>query len=122
VSDTTKVLPAEAEPLPVARDSQDDPATAEARALASETLEQVGERRQFERRELARDAIGKATVFSIKVLFLILIIGSLIYSWHLLAPEKWRYLSSDDLSKIQTFLSNIIVGAVLGFLAKHKFM
>jgi hypothetical protein len=114
-----KKIPAETippEPL------EDDEASAEALAYASGTLQKEAERAQHGRRERTRDHIGRATIIGVWVAFLVLVLGALIWSWHLLAPIHWRYLEVSEIAAIQALLSNVIIGAVLGFLVRNRFM
>lgn len=114
-------IPAE-EPETLLDDKGSIEASAEATAFASGNLEEVAERAQHGRRERTRDHIGNAAVIGVWVAAIVLIIGVLTWAFHLFAPEGWRYLPVAEITKIQDLLSHIIIGAVLGFLIKNKFM
>lgn len=109
------------EPEPTGTDS-DKQAESEALAVAQGTLERDADKNQHHRREKTRDHIGKAAVIGVWLAFLILALGACVWAWHMLAPEGWRYLTSEDIAKVQSLLSNIIIGAVLGFLVRNRFM
>lgn len=117
-SESERRIPAESVPSA----DLDDEAAAEARAVARGTLREEAERAQHSRRERTRDHIGYATVIGVWVAFVVVVSGAIIWAWHLLAPIKWRYLQPDQITAIQALLSNVIVGAVLGFLIRNRFM
>ena len=64
----------------------------------------------------------KLCLLFLSVLFTVAFVGA--YLWHLIAPERWRWLSSTDLESLRGMAITIITGLILSqmtayFYRKH---
>ena len=80
------------------------------------------EREQEKVRGSIREIIGKLIRWALHLAFFIAMIVTLIFVWHLIAPECLRWLSPTDLDKIQDNVGSLSLGAIIGFLVHNKYL
>jgi len=113
-------IPSEAKP---SGPYDDERAYSESAALADKRdLGKEADEAQHERRENARNHIGKITVGFIWLGAALIGAAVLIYADHMMGPKSLRWLDSKDISNLQTGLSHIIIGGIAGFLVRNRFV
>lgn len=101
----------------------DESAVAEAYAFASgKDLKKIEEIRQHERREGARNAVSRILTIGLWLVFVVAVFGGLVWSWHLLAPSCWHWLTPEQLADIKETFFSATLGFVFGVVAKYKFL
>lgn len=85
-------------------------------------LEKEADESQHDRRETVRDHIGKLVVGGVYFGFALMVVVAVVYTIHVAGHEDMRWLSVDEVRTIQDNLSNVIIGAILGFLIRSKFL
>lgn len=93
----------------------DEKALKEAGGFEAESLEVIGNRNHFHRRERFQDCL----ILGALIAFWLIVAGSvvlgLVWFYHLLAPESWHYLSERQQEKIHAMLfSGLMSAAVTG--------
>lgn len=86
-----------------------DAAQSEAMALASGDLKNIAEKNLHERKEKFKDHFAIALIFIFWLMIVVGISASLIWTWHLLLPDYYHFLSDGQIRKIET----LIFGGVL---------
>ncbi len=99
----------------------DTSANEEANALAqNRDLEKEERESKHDRNESFRENIKKAITWLIWVGFGIAVWASGTWAWHLLIPEKYHYLTPDQIDKVQTILFTVAAASgVQAFAKKH---
>lgn len=105
-------------------DQEPDPlSTAESKTFLSEgDLEKAADNAQHNRRENIRNLLAFWLKWLLRVLSCIAIIFILIWAWHLLAPPKIRWLSTDEIELIKSVFSTAALGAIVGFLIQSRYL
>lgn len=85
-------------------------------------LEKEANEAQHGRREKARNHVGLISVISMWFAFVLISLAAGIYAMHLIGPERLRYLSDAEILRVQETLSHIVVGVVVGFILKNRFV
>lgn len=83
----------------------------EAVALADGTLEDLAKAGEHTRNEKIRNAVGTAGVWVVWILFIIVVAAVITVSWHYIMPEKWTWLTPQQVSD----LKGPLIGAGTGF-------
>ena len=101
----------------------DDLATKEEEAVASGSLETQNlekQRNAHRRGERFRELFSLGMQLLFGTIILITIIAVLVVAWHHLTPEKYAWLSEDQLQQIRTFLfSGAVISAVSSHIQRH---
>ena len=81
------------------------------------------ERKQEAVRGSIRQIIGKLIRWGLYVAFFVILAITLVFVWHLIAPaDCCRWLSPEDLDKIQDNVGSLSLGAIIGFLVHNKYL
>ncbi|AXE93949.1 hypothetical protein [Paraburkholderia terricola] len=106
---------------PSSQDDSDEIATKEASSLAAGVdLEEDGAQQEHRRHQTFRNHINKATIWLFWVIALSLLIGIVAYSWHMVTPDAWHFLSEKQLDKLQTVLGSAVLSSALtGYVNKR---
>ncbi|MFM0302916.1 hypothetical protein PQQ99_22635 [Paraburkholderia sediminicola] len=106
---------------PTSQDDSDEIATKEASSLAAGVdLEEDGAQQEHRRHQTFRNHINKATIWLFWVIALSLLIGIVAYSWHMVTPDAWHFLSEKQLDKLQTVLGSAVLSSALtGYVNKR---
>lgn len=106
---------------PTSLNDSDDIATKEASALAAGVdLEEDGAQQEHRRHQTFRNHINKATIGLFWVIALSLLVGIVAYSWHMVSPEAWHFLTDKQLDKLQTVLGSAVLSSALtGYVNKR---
>ena len=91
----------------------DDTARRESRLLAAGNLQEEEERGRFRRDERLRDVLSSGRVFLFKLLPYALVLVALIMGWHYFGPEKWAWLSAEQIDRIETALTGGVVSVII---------
>lgn len=102
-------------------------ATAEALSLGEGTdLEREAKKNQHRRREKLKDHMGKGAIVAFWIFFWVVILittsGGLIWAYHMLTPEKWHFLTDNQVNTIEDHVFTALVGGVFAFFSKQKFL
>lgn len=121
VTQTTKEIPKLLPPEEAAIASEDRRAEQEAAQLASgrstEDLQKEALHNEHARNEEFRDLFNRLVKWGMVIAFLIAMLFSLSWAWHLITPTSWHWLSEEEISHIQ----NIVTGGVLASLVGDHF-
>ncbi|CAM2331460.1 Transmembrane protein [Ralstonia mannitolilytica] len=89
-------------------------ATQEATSLAAGVdLEKDGKAQEHRRHQTFRNHINRATIWIFWVIALSLLIGIIIFSYHLLTPDSWHFLAEKQIEKLQTLLPSAVLSSAL---------
>lgn len=106
-------------PAPSALDIQDefsDTALKEAKLLGSDFDEKEIKSRQaaaeYKRNENFKNHFERITICGLWLVAAVALVLGTAWFWHVLSPESWHWLSVDQVSKIQNFMTGGIVAAV----------
>ncbi|TXI22310.1 MAG: hypothetical protein E6Q61_09440 [Nitrosomonas sp.] len=72
-------------------------------------LEQESKLNDHKRKEGIRDIVFWAVQISIGIITLILIAGVIIWSFHMLAPDKWHWLTEIQIRDLQKAMSSSLL-------------
>lgn len=105
-------------PEPTPRDSR---AEAEAAALAEgEDLRKDGARREHKRHQSFREHINRAALVVFWAVIVCLLWALAAYTWHMLMPSDWHYLSAEQLESLKTVLGAALFSSALsGYVGKR---
>ena len=95
--------------------------TQEAAAFAAnQDIEKDGKHRDHVRFQKFRDHVNLASLILFWTVCASVFAGILTFSWHMLTPESWYYLNSDQLEKLKTILGAAVLSSALtGYANKH---
>lgn len=93
----------------------------EAAALAAnKNLEEDGKHRDHAPFQKFRDHVNLASLILFWTVCASVFGGILTFTWHMLVPESWHYLSPDQLEKLKTILGAAVLSSALtGYANKH---
>ncbi len=93
----------------------------ESTAFANETdLRKLAEESQHGRSEDLKDLIHCVAKIVVLCVFVILLLMGLSFSWHLIAPDKFRYLSEAQINDIRNILfSGLVASAASAYFRKN---
>lgn len=98
----------------------DDLATRESNALAAEDdLEAVERKNDHNRMESLRHIVHDLARWFLMLAGVIVTVGILFWSWHLLLPEELWFLSGAQRDRIQTILTTILFSGLVGGYARR---
>lgn len=87
---------------------------------ANKNLEEDGKHRDHARFQKFRDHVNLASLILFWTVCASVFGGILTFTWHMLAPESWYYLSPDQLEKLKTILGAAVLSSALtGYANKH---
>lgn len=89
---------------PVVTARNDERAQKEAAGFAAGTLEEASRRAEHGRSEQLRTHIHRAVLCGVWLGCVLFVLALLIVAWHYLAPERFGWLSADQLGIVKTFL------------------
>ena len=85
-----------------------------------EQLELEQQSNRHRRTESFRDWLSRGILGIVIVAVGVIIVAILLTAWHNMAPECWRWLKSDDLQNLYSFLfSGAVVSAITLHLRRH---
>lgn len=101
-----------------------DTGTAEAKLLSKNlTEEEIRKRsqaREADRTERFRDEFERIALVGLWVLALAILALFLVWFWHLVAPEAWRWLSDAEIGRVQSIvLGGVLASFALGHIRKR---
>lgn len=95
-------------------------ASAEAQRIADGDYEENGRWNDFRRAQRFKETLHWIAIVGICVFALILLAAIVSFFIHMLLPERFHYLSANQLSSINTFItSGVVVGLVQNYIRKH---
>jgi hypothetical protein len=120
-------------PGPTAEDDKIlDPALAEAsdsgtqeavllsRGKTARELKKEAEQKDHDRSQTFKDHFETISLIYLWLAAFALLLAAGTWIWHLIAPDTWHFLKSEQQTKLQSFLTGgIIVGVVSGHLKKR---
>lgn len=87
---------------------------------ANQDIEKDGKHRDHVRFQKFRDYVNLASLILFWTVCASVLVGILTFSWHMLTPESWYYLNSDQLEKLKTILGAAVLSSALtGYANKH---
>jgi hypothetical protein len=96
-------------------------ATKETLADAAGTLEKEAARGRHRRHEGLQNFLYFLVIVAFTLVFAVIAVGGILWSYHLFTPECWHFLSDSQLDKIQTSLFSGLASGVAALLARSKF-
>ena len=104
--------------------SSDDQAIHETEQLSSgwslDDLKSAAVRGEHDRTETFRNHFEIIAIVGMYLVAGLVFSSVLVWFWHILMPQKWHYLNSDQISAIQNLATGgLIVGIVLGHVRKR---
>jgi hypothetical protein len=79
------------------------------RGLSAEAIKAESEENEHRRAEKFKDHFELISIVSLYGVFVLVLIVGFTWLFHLLTPDKWHYLTADQVSKLQ----NIVTGGIL---------
>jgi len=76
-------------------------------------LKADGDAKEHDRHQAFRDHVNRAALAVFWTLICCVILGVLLFSWHLLLPESCHFLSEKQLEKLQTLLGAALLSSAL---------
>ena len=106
---------------PDAAGQQDELAQAEAIKLGKgDDLELDGQRQEHDRHQRFRNHANIAMLGLFWLMAALVGSGALVFTWHLLTPDGWHWLSGPSLEKLQTLLAAALLSSALtGYVNKR---
>lgn len=95
---------------------QESQALGNARDLDKEAVE-----RDHDRQQNLKDLLLRIIKIGIIVVAVLLIVGVIIWGYHLVMPSKWRWLTEDELGEIQKLMSSALLAVLVSDYAKKYF-
>lgn len=87
---------------------------------ANKNLEADGKHRDHARFQKFRDHVNLASLILFWTVCASVFGGILTFTWHMLTPESWYYLTPDQLEKLKTILGAAVLSSALtGYANKH---
>lgn len=83
-------------------------------------LEVDAKKQEHGRHQSFRNHINIALIIVFWIIALSLVIGIAIYSWHILVPDKWKFLTEKGFEKLQTLLGSAILSSALSGYVKQR--
>jgi hypothetical protein len=101
--------------------TDDSLANTEAGLLANgKNLEKDGAEKEHNRHQSFRDNVNRAVIWLFWTIVVCLLVGIVVFSYHMLTPASYQFLSADQLSKLQTVLvSALFSSALSGYAGKR---
>ena len=101
--------------------TQDQLAKNEAAAMASnEDLEADGKKKEHGRHQKFQDHANKVAMGLLWTVAFFTLLGICVYVFHLLAPERWKWLSPDALGDVRALLTGVLFSsAMTGYVNKR---
>lgn len=84
-------------------------------------LESEADESQHGRRENVRDRIAFLLLIWLIAAGGIIIATTLVWSWHLLVPTSYRWLTPTELSDIKELFTGVAIGAIFGIFIKDRY-
>ena len=104
----------------ISHPTDDDLAKKEAIAIGAGTLEADAKKQEHGRHQKFRDHINRATLIVFWTVVFCLIVSILIFTFHLVTPEKWHFLSIDQIGTLKTLLGGAILSSAMsGYVANR---
>jgi hypothetical protein len=83
-------------------------------------LEEDGKKQEHRRYQSFRNHINLALIFVFWIVAVSIMVGILIYAWHIVAPDKWKFLSEKGFNKLQTLLGSAVLSSALSGYVKQR--
>ena len=93
----------------------------ESLASAAGTLKKEAAQGRHRRHEGLQDFLFWLVIVAVTLVFAVIAVGGILWSYHLFTPACWHFLSADQLDKIQTSLFSGLFSGVAALLARSKF-
>lgn len=87
----------------------DELAQEEASALANDDLEQRAKEADHGRAERLKDHLSTAAIIVFWVAVALFGLALIILTWHVLAPDKWCWLSTDSVGQLKALIGGIVL-------------
>lgn len=91
----------------------DSIALSESARMASDTLDADGQKKEHTRHQTFRNHVNWAALAIFWALAACVIVGLLTFVFHMLAPDRWHWLSEPQLDKLQTLLGAALLSSAL---------
>lgn len=107
-------------PIPSPTDD-DDLSVREAAAFSGGVdLEASGKVREHHRHQKFRDHVNRATLLVLWLIVACVVVGILVFVWHLVLPPQWRWLADSDRDQLQTLLGAALLSSALTNYARQR--
>lgn len=94
-------------------DATDTLAREEAIAIGSGSLEANAKEQEHGRHQSFRNHINRATLFVFWSVVSCLIVSIFVFTFHMIAPSNWCFLSEDQLATLKTLLGGAILSSAM---------
>ena len=101
------------------RAKNDDDAGIEAVLIASGRMEDAARRREYQRRERLLDVLSYGRIILARVLIAAAILFIGVMGWHYFGPEKWAWMSSEQIDRAETAIAGSAVSLIILFLRRY---
>lgn len=109
-------------PRPSPPGEGDDLAERESQALSNERdLEKEATERDHDRQQQLKDYLLAIIKIGIFVIAMLLILGVVIWGYHLITPQSWHWLTENQLVEIQKLMTSALLAIVISDYAKKYF-
>jgi len=98
---------------PDASHSTDALAKKEAIAINSGTLEADAKKQEHGRHQKFRDHINRATLIVFWTVVACLVISIVIFTFHMISPERWHFLNEEQIGTLKTLLGGAILSSAM---------
>jgi len=98
---------------PDASRSTDALAKQEAIAIGSGTLKADAQKQEHGRHQKFRDNINAATLIVFWTVVTCLVISIFIFTFHMISPEAWHFLSEEQVGTLKTLLGGAILSSAM---------
>ena len=99
--------------VPDTSGTKDELATDEAKAIGDRSLQKDADSQEHGRHQKFRNHINHATLIIFWSVVVCLVVSIFIFSYHMLTPETWHFLSQSQVDTLKTVLSGAILSSAM---------
>lgn len=99
----------------------DSIADKESQAFEADSYDKESKRKAHQRGESLKDTLHNFVQVGVIVVACLLIIGVVIWAWHVLMPSYWHWLTIAQINEMQKIMSSALLAVVVSDYAKKYF-
>lgn len=88
-------------------------ASKEAIAISNGSLQADADKQEHNRHQTFRNHINRATLIVFWSVVTCLVVSIFIFTFHMITPESWHFLSEDQIGTLKTLLSGAILSSAM---------
>lgn len=85
-------------------------------ALTAKQIKKTAKENESKRSEVFRNHFGRVAIWALYLVFFALGLIGVIWLWHLLTPQSWRWLSDEQIHTLQAIITG---GLLVGMANRH---